>query len=103
MGRREELQLVTLRQTYLTRKMQQGQTKRLMELKIVLFGINECYAAIKFQARVQEVQEAEQIHIYHIEIHQNKIKKSSILKLQIEEGILEGHQACSTILEKMVA
>ena len=41
--------------------------------------------------------------IYHHEIHKKHIKKSSILKLLTETGIIEGHDACANYLESLVA
>ena len=40
--------------------------------------------------------------MYHHELHKRSIKKSSILKLETEGGILEGHPACAEYLERSV-
>ena len=40
--------------------------------------------------------------IYHHELHQKHIRKSSILQLQTDNGLLEGHTACSEYLEGLV-
>ena len=49
-----------------------------------------------------EFQDSEKVRIYHHEIHQKYIKKTSILKLETEQGVLEGHEQCSLYLEKCV-
>ena len=58
---------------------------------------------IKLQSRVDEYQESEQTRIYHHEIHKKHIRKSSILKLETDSGLIEGHKSCSQFLENLVA
>ena len=99
--------LLLVRQAYLTRNIQTGLLTRLGELKTVHLLIEEWYdqecAKIALQSRVDDIQKSEKIRIYHHEIHQKLIKKSCILKLDSEIGILEGHTACATYLENSVA
>ena len=45
---------------------------------------------------------SEKTRIYHHEIHQKHLKRSSILKLQNETGLLEGHTPCAEFLEELV-
>ena len=45
---------------------------------------------------------SETVRIYHHELHSKQIKRTSILKLQTETGMLEGHAACSKYLEDTV-
>ena len=52
---------------------------------------------------MDEFQVKEKTRIYHHEIHKKHIKKSSILKLQTDAGIIEGHEACAKHLENLVA
>ena len=40
------------------------------------------------------------VRIFHHEQHKKHCKRSSILKLQTPEGLLEGHSACSDFLQK---
>jgi hypothetical protein len=105
--RRNYLNLLLVRQAYLTRKIQLGIISRLSELKSVHLLIEAWYdqecSKIALQSRSDDIQQSEKIRIYHHEIHQKLIKKSSILKLDTEVGILEGHQACAEYLENSVA
>ena len=108
--RRSQLNLLLLRQSYLVRKLQlshQDQwTKWLPEISVIHCQINDWYKEasnkIKNQARVQEFQESESTRIYHHEIHQKQLKKSSILKLQTENELLVGHDLCAGHLENLV-
>ena len=45
----------------------------------------------------------EKVRIYHHDLHRKHLKRSSILKLQTEAGLLEGHEQCSSYLEQQVA
>ena len=104
--RREELNLLLLRQVYNVRKVQQGQWDKLGELKTVNLLMEKWYQKesekIQHQSRVQEFQASEKSSIYHHELHKKYIKKTSILQLQTPSGLLEGHEACSSFLEKTV-
>ena len=105
--RRRYLNLLLVRQAYLTSKIQKGIQSRLTELKHVHLLIEKWYdeecSKIALQSRTDDVQESEKIRIYHHEIHQKLIKKTAILKLDTEKGLLEGHQACASYLENSVA
>ena len=104
--KREALNLLLLRQCYHTKKVQLGLSNHLAKLKTVHLLIEEWYSKesekVQHQARVDEFQCNEKTTIYHHEIHKRSIKKAAILKLQTENGILEGHSACSEYLEKSV-
>ena len=108
--RRSRLNLLLLRQAYLVKKVhttsQCSWGKWLAELSVVQSQINSWYKEaadkVKKQARVQEFQEAESTRIYHHEIHQRQIKKSSILKLQADNELLIGHDRCAAHLESLV-
>ena len=104
---RSSLNLLLLRQTYLLGKIQSNTNIQWGRyLATVQSQIQDWYIQtaekIKHQARVKEFQEAEQTRIYHHEIHQNRIKRTSILRLQTEDGLLHGHEECTKYLEKMV-
>ena len=109
--RRGRLNLFILRQGYLVRKLQQNQVQqwgvRLAELVNVQHQIQSWYwesaKKIQHQARVDEFQESENTRIDHHEIHRKHIKKSSILKLQTDADLLEGHAACADHLESLAA
>ena len=40
--------------------------------------------------------------IYHHELHKKTVKKTAILRLQTESGVIEGHDACAAYLEQSV-
>ena len=104
--RREHLNLLLLRQVYLVRKIQQGQVDRLGELKTVHLLMEKWYVResekVQHQSRVREYQASEKTSIYHHELHKKNIKKSAILQLMTDTGLLEGHEACSSFLEQSV-
>ena len=58
---------------------------------------------VKYQSRVNDIQEPEKVRIFHHELHQNHIKRSSILKLKTEDGIIEGHRACLNHLQEVIS
>ena len=109
--RKGHLNLLLLRQAYLVRKIQHqqvGQWHRYKpELLDIQLNIQNWYKKsaekIKHQSRVDEFQVEEKTRIYHHEIHKKHIKKSSIMKLMTETGLVEGHEACANHLESMVA
>ena len=106
--RRSELNLLLLRQSYLTRKLQQGKVQMLADLKTVHLLINQWYEKecekVKHQSRVDDISKSEKVRIYHHELHQKHIKKTSILKLQVSANqTLEGHAACANYLEQTVS
>ena len=90
---REHLDLLMLHQRYLSTKLQGGDLSMLGELKLVNERITRHYQdicqKIKLQTRVCEFQEEEKVGIYHHELHKRIVKKSSILRLDIESGIFE--------------
>ena len=102
----EALNLLRLRQCYLHRKLIAGESCRLLELNLINEKINAWYQneakKIKFQSQVSEFQENEKVRIYHHELHQKRLKKAAILKLETSDGIIEGHRACADFLEKTV-
>ena len=105
--RRGFLNLLLLRQSYLVRKLQGNNWETLGELKQVQARIELWYAQecekIKIQTRSDEIEQGEKVRIYHHELHAKHIKKSAILKLKTESGMLEGHDACSKYLETVVS
>ena len=106
MEKRESLNLLMLRQCYLTRKIQLGMTSQLSELKTIHIQIEHWYQKesekIQHQSRVKEFQNSEKNTIYHHELNKRTIKRNAILKLQTDHGIIEGHSRCASHLEKSV-
>ena len=105
--RHGKLNLLLLRQSYLVAKLQAGKLDKLAELKqvqteIQIWHAKEC-DKIKLQAITDEIDSAENVRIYHHELHAKHLKRSSILKLSTEHGVLEGHEACSKYLENEVS
>ena len=104
--RRSYLNLQMLRQVFLTKKVQGGEVGHLEELREVQRLIKVWYEEesrkVVIQARVEDVQQSEKIRIYHHSIHKKRQKRSAILKLQTEEGLIEGHLACSSYLQDKV-
>ena len=104
--RRGELNMLMLRQSYLASKMQCGERQRLGELKLVQKDIQAWYQRegekLLLQARTDEVALGEKVRLYHHELHKKQVKKSSILRLQTEHGLLEGHTPCAEYLESEV-
>ena len=102
----EELNLLLLRQRNIKFKIQQGQNNLLKELNFIHLLIERWFAKenekVQHQSRVQEFQNSERSTIYHHEIHKKIVKKSSILKLQTDNGIIEGHNECASFLESTV-
>jgi hypothetical protein len=77
--KRSVLNLLLLRQGYLTRKVQLGFLEKLTELKTVQLNIDLWYQheseKIKYQSKFQDVLESESIRIYHHSIHQKNLQK----------------------------
>ena len=100
------LNLLLLRQAYLSRKLLQGNHSLLTQLLLVQSEINDWYEQesekVKIQSRIEEVDTPETVRIYHHELHAKKIKKSSILKLQTGQCLVEGHEAVAGYLEGAV-
>ena len=100
------LNLLFLKQAYLVQKLQKGDGTRLASLKQVQAEIQLWYEddseKVKLQSRSDELDSSENVRIYHHELHAKHIRKSSILKLKTEKGMLEGHVACANYLEQAV-
>ena len=100
--KREYLNLLLLRQSYLSRQVHQGMLHYLAQLKSVHLLIEQWYRResekIQHQSRAREFQSNEKTTIYHHELHKRIIKRNAILKLQSDQGLLEGHAACAAYL-----
>ena len=101
------LNLLLVQQSYLVRKLNSGQTDKLAELLKVHLAINAWYQKesekILLQSKIEDTNLNEKVRIYQHELHQKRIKKSEILKLQVDDDkIIEGHTKCADFLEKSV-
>ena len=110
--RRGQLNLLQMRQSYLVRKVQQSgrrvdqKQQHLADLRLIQADINQWYKEeterVKIQAKTDDINSNEKVRIYHHELHRKHIRKSSILKLDTEDGMKEGHRACMDYLENNV-
>ena len=87
--RKGELNLLLVRQAYLNKKVKLGNFDLLGDLRTVHHQIQLWYqkacTKIKDQSRAGEFQASEKVTIYHHEIHKKLIRKSSILKLKLQQ------------------
>ena len=72
-----------------------------IQAEIVKWHKNEC-EKVKYQSRCDEINSAENVRIYHHELHKKHIRRSSILKLEAENKTYSGHDECSQYLEQLV-
>ena len=104
--RRGILNLLLIQQAYLGRKLLEGNFRQYTELRCVQMEIEEWYQKqsekILLQSRSLEVSMSEKVRIFHHDLHKKHMKRTSILKLQTDEGLLEGHSECATFLESQV-
>ena len=100
------LNLLLLKQAYHVQKLQRGDSTRLASQKLVQAEVQLWYEQesekVTLQSRFDELDFSENVRIYHHELHAKHIKKSSILNLKTEKGLLEGHVACAQYLEQAV-
>ena len=103
---RGQLNLLLIQQAYLARKLQLGEFRRLAELRQVQLEIDQWHQSqserVLLQSRSDEISMNEKVRIYHHELHKKHMKRSSILKLQTENGLIEGHEHCAAYLESQV-
>ena len=57
---------------------------------------------VKLQSRILDITNSEKVNIYHHALHHKNIRKTSILKLETDQGLLQGHSACAEFLENSV-
>ena len=101
-----ELNLLQIRQSYLVRKVQSGMMQFLADLhfvqaEIVSWHKKEC-DKVKLQSRCEEINSAENVRIYHHELHKRHLKITSILKLETDDESFTGHDECSQYLEHLI-
>ena len=104
--KRGKLNMLMLRQAYISRKIQGGMIDYYRDLLIVHLEIDQWFQAesekVVLQARCDDIEQSEKIRIFHHDLHQKHVKRSSILKLQTEQGLIVGHKDCAKYLEKKV-
>ena len=104
--KRGQLNLLLIQQAYLTTKLQHGELFRLADLRHVQLEIQHWYEKesekVLIQSRSDEISFNEKVRIYHHDLHKKHIKRSSILRLETDQGLLEGHDLCSAYLEGQV-
>ena len=104
--RRGEINLLLIQQAYIAKKLMDGDLNQYNQLRCVQVEIVQWYEKqserVIMQSRSDEVDTNEKVRIYHHELHKKHIKRSSILKLQTDEGIKEGHGECASYLEDQV-
>ena len=105
-SKREVLNLLLIRQAYVTSKLKQGCLSVLGELFYIHNLIENWYLEeskkVQLQSRVDEFQLNEKTSLYHHELHKEVLKRTSILQLSTDEGLIAGHDLCAKYLEKSV-
>ena len=100
--------MLLIQQAYLVKKLKSSSLdfSSLTDLHVVQARIRDWYVQqsekIKDQSRREEFQSSEHTRIYHHDLHKKSMNKGSILKLETESGLLEGHDECSDYLEEKV-
>ena len=100
--------MLLIKQAYLVKKQKNASLdlQSLSALHTVKKEICEWYSnsskKIQTQTRRNEFHESEPTRIYHHELHRQSIKRSSILKLETPDGVIEGHVKCAEYLESTV-
>ena len=104
--RRGHLNLLLLRQAYLTCKVSNGDLSSLTTLSEVKLRISKWFKEesekIILFSRANDMNFNEKVRIFHHDLHRKFKQKSAILKLQTPIGIVEGHAACAAAVEESV-
>ena len=105
--RQGQLNLLLVRQAYLTSKLLKGDLSYYTALEEVKLRISKWFHAesekIILLSRAHDINMNEKVRIYHHDLHRKLKQKSAILKLQTPSGIVEGHEDCAAAVEKNVA
>jgi hypothetical protein len=98
--RRGVLNLLVVRQAYLTKKVTEGNLDKLTDLKEVHLRMQTWYEEeskkISLQSKIDDLEYSEKVGIYHHQLHQKQIKKSSILKLETERVTMTARSTLKT-------
>ena len=104
MEKQGHLNLLLIRQVYLATKLQQGNMDAWPSLRRVQIEIDTWYQQesekILLQSRCTDISLNEKVSAYHHDLHKKHLKRSSILKLMTENGLIEGHKKCAEYLEQ---
>ena len=57
---------------------------------------------VKLQSDIDDVTQSEKVLLYHHELHRKHIKKSMILELLTDDGLVTGHEKCAEVLSDSV-
>ena len=104
--KRSRMNCLLLKQSHFTKELLGGNWDTFVQLKVIQGEIKEWYEnesrKVILQSRVEDVQQSERVRIFHHEQHVKHCKKSAILKLETDQGVLTGHEECSQFLIKQV-
>ena len=102
-----QLNMLRLKQSYLTSKPSLNTQAIITELAMINMQISRWYEKesqkISLMARSDDINLNEKVRIYHHGQYKQFKKRSSILKLMTDDGIVYGHEACALALEANVA
>ena len=101
-----ELNFLTLAQTHLSDQVLRGDMSKFSQLdeinKRIIIFFKKRAEQIKIQCGLQDIDQSEQLRVYHYEIHKRELNKRKILKLKTPEGLKQGHRECADFLNKEV-
>ena len=100
--KRGRLNALLLLQSFYTKELQNGDTSYIADLRKVQAKIEEWYEnesqRIIVQSKVDDIQQSEKVRIYHHDQHKKLVRRSCILKLRTDDGLIEGHDSCAAFL-----
>ena len=104
--RRARLDLLMMMMEYEADKVEQGALDHLPELVRVKREVNNWFEEnskkVIEHGRIRDALDSEKTRIYHHELLFKTVEKDKILKLQLEDEVLEGHGKCADHLNKEV-
>ena len=105
-NKRARLDLLMMAMEYEAGKVEQGALDHLPELTRVKKEVNNWFEEnsrkVIDQGRIRDALDSEKTRIYHHELLFKTVEKDKILKLQLEEEVLEGHGKCAKHLNEEV-
>ena len=105
-SRRGQLNLLLLQQTFFLSRFKKGNKDALISLKETQNLINNWFQEEADRTLIQigmdEIDEAEEVRIFHHDLHKKRITRSAILELETETGVLDGHVPCAEYLNNNV-
>ena len=101
-----QLKMMQITQAFLTNQVSTA-AHALTKLSIINLRIAAWYEnksqRIALLSRSEDINNDGKVRIYHPSLHATFMRKSIIIRLETEEGIINGHEACAEALEKNVA